>query len=63
MNDTQILDWLNANYTTFRDEGSDHQPCVLEYIDPRGWSRQVRGTDLRDCVRGVFAGESTAVGI
>jgi hypothetical protein len=56
MNDAEILDWLEKNYTVFREEGlvADGKQFTLEYIGTRGEHKEFRGPSLRDCVRGLL---------
>jgi len=56
--DTDMLDWLNDHLSAFR-YGFSESECELEWIDHQGYTKIVKGLNLRDCIRGAVAGEST----
>jgi len=54
MNDTEMLNWVQANMVKLHMDLNEH--FTMEWINKSGIHCDTKGINLRDCIRGAMAG-------
>lgn len=57
MTDSEMLDWLQHNATSFVEDDVGEHPFTLRYLNGSGVEMYVTGANIRDCVIGAKLGK------